>query len=406
MSIFKYKAKKGPEELIEDKIEAKDQAEAIEKISHMGYIPIKVEEKKSYDELHKAAGSKAVSGKVKPRNITIFSRQLASLLKSGVPILDALNIISEQSENEYLKHVLYNIRDDVKGGMSFSAALESYPKIFPSIYISIIRTGENSGKFHEALLRISDYRTKQEEMLSRFRMAMAYPLLMAFVGIATVIFMLTFVMPRLMNIFMNMGQELPLVTTILINISLFLRAYWFWIAIILGAVILVARREAKTKAGRMSLSIFKLHLPIYGGFTLKVELGRFCRTMELLIKSGVPILKSIELAVPVLQNDLIKDQLIKSSAELEQGGSFGKTLKSSKLIPVFMSNLVIIGEESGRLHEALEEIANSYERDTEEAMRVMASLLEPIMILTVGLIVGFIVIAMLLPIFEINVMAR
>lgn len=406
MGIFKYKAKKGPEEVVEGKVEAKDEAEAIEKISQMDYIPIKVEEYAGSAQLHKPAAAKTARGKVKSREITIFSRQLASLLKSGVPILDALNIISEQSESDYLKTILYDIRNDVKGGMSFSSAIESYPKVFPSIYISIIRTGENSGRFHEALLRIADYRAKQEDLLSRFRMAMAYPLLMAVVGIGTVIFMLTFVMPRLTSIFINMGQDLPLATTILINISSFLREQWFWIALILAAVILIGRRELQTKAGRMSLSILKLHLPVYGVFTLKVELGRFSRIMELLIKSGVPILKSIELAVPVLENDVIKNQLAKGCEELEQGGSFGKTLKESKLIPIFMSNLVIIGEESGRLHEALEEVATSYERDTEEAMRVMVSLLEPLMILIVGLIVGFIVIAMLLPIFEINVMAR
>lgn len=403
MATFIYKAKNGPKEVIEGKLEARDQAEAIEKINQMNYIPVKVDEYKPSDKQHIL---KISSAGMKSREITIFSRQLASLLKSGVPILDALGIISEQSESEYLKQILNKIRNDVKGGVSFSSALENYPKIFSSLYIGIIRAGENSGRFHEALLRIAEYRLKQEEMLSRFKMAMAYPILMAFVGIATVIFMLTFVMPRLMNIFTTLGQNLPLATTILIKVSSFLRVQWFWILIILMAVIIVGRRELRTPAGRASLSIFKLSLPIYGTFTLKVELGRFCRTMELLIKSGLPILKSIELAIPVLENEVIKNELSKGYKELEQGGSFGKTLKGAKSIPIFMSNLIIIGEESGRLHEALGEIADSYERDTEEAMRIMASLLEPMMILMVGLIVGFIVIAMLLPIFEINVMVR
>jgi len=229
---------------------------------------------------------------------------------------------------------------------------------------------------------------------------------MAIVGLATVVFMLTFVMPRLMRIFVNLGEKLPLPTRILISISQGLRQWWFWIILILAIIILLIRRQAKTKMGKLSLSIFKLHLPILGNFILKAELSRFSRTLELLIKNGIPILKAIDIAIPVLDNEVIKNQLRQSYKQLEQGGSFGRSLKNSKVFPLFMSNLITVGEESGKLDEALAEVASSYERDTDEAMRIMTSLLEPLMILGMGLIVGFIVVAMLLPIFEINVMAR
>jgi type II secretory pathway component PulF len=231
-------------------------------------------------------------------------------------------------------------------------------------------------------------------------------MLMAIVGIGTVIFMLTFVMPRLMGIFVSMGQSLPLPTRILISISTFLKQWWFWIILVVGIFVLVIWRQLKTKTGRLYISLFKLHIPIFGNFILKVELGRFCRTLELLIKSGITMLKAIDISVPVLENEVIKNKLRESYLDLEQGGSFGKSLKNSKLIPKFMSNLLVVGEESGRLQEALSEVASSYERDTEEAMRLLISLLEPLMILAMGLIVGFIVVAMLLPVFEINIMAR
>jgi type II secretory pathway component PulF len=174
----------------------------------------------------------------------------------------------------------------------------------------------------------------------------------------------------------------------------------------LAIIILLIRKQAKTKAGKLSFSLFKLHLPIFGRLILKAELSRFSRTLELLIKNGIPILKAIDIAIPVLENELIKRQLRQSYKELEQGGSFGRSLKNSKIFPLFMSNLISVGEESGKLDEALAEIAGSYEYDTDEAMRVMSSLIEPLMILGMGLIVGFIVVAMLLPVFEINVMAR
>jgi len=421
MPIYKYRAKKGTGETVEDRIEAASKEEAIEKLSQLGYLPVYIkEESRPIDtstrlsingERSRTIESKIYSfskprGKIKSRQITIFSRQLASLLRSGMPILNAINIISEQSENPHLKFALQNIRNAVKEGATFSFALSSYPQVFSSLYIALIRSGEESGTLPEALLRIADYRVKQEEIVSRIRMSMAYPILMAIVGLGTIVFMLTFVMPRLMGIFVNLGEKLPLPTRILISLSQFLRQWWFWIILILAIIILLIKRQTKTKAGKLSFSLFKLHLPIFGRLILKAELSRFSRTLELLIRNGIPILKAIDIAIPVLENEIIKRQLRQSYKELEQGGSFGRSLKNSKIFPLFMSNLISVGEESGKLDEALAEIAGSYEHDTDEAIRMMSSLLEPLMILGMGLIVGFIVVAMLLPVFEINVMAR
>jgi len=404
MAIYKYRAKKGPSEIVEDKVEAETREEAIEKLSQLGCLPLSIELDSKGVELQKYPLPKQKS-RVRSREITIFNRQLASLLKSGVPILKAINIISGQSESPELKGILHNIHNAVKEGATLSSAFAQYPNVFSPLYIAMVRTGENSGALPEVLLRIADYRAKQEEMLSRFRMALAYPVLMAIVGVATVIFMLTFVMPRLMGIFTSIGRDLPLPTKILISISQTLQHRWPWIVLILGIIILVVRWQTKTKVGRLSFSLFKLHFPILGKFILKAELSRFSRTLELLTRNGVPILKAIDIAIPVLENEVIKNQLRRSYKELEQGGSLGKSLKDSTLFPMFMSNLIIVGEESGRLEEALAEVANSYERDTDEAMKIMSSLLEPLMILAVGLIVGFIVISMLLPIFEIHVIA-
>lgn len=404
MPSYKYRAKKGSG-AVEGRIQAETEGEAIEKLSQTGYLPLRIEREDRPAEVQTYLQAK-LQGRIRSREITIFSRQLASLLKSGVPILNALSIISEQAESHQLRYIMRTIHDAVKDGATFSSVLAQYPNAFSSLYIAMVHTGENSGALPEALLRIADYRAKQEEMLSRFRMALAYPVLMAIVGVATVIFMLTFVMPRLMGIFSHMGEKLPLPTQILISISQGLRQWWFWIVLGLTAVILVIRHQSKTKTGKLSFGIFKLHLPIFGKFILKAELARFSYTMELLLKNGIPILKAIAIAIPVLENEVIKNGLRQSYKKLEDGGSFGRSLKESGLFPAFMNNLLIVGEESGRLEEALAEISTTYERDTDETMRIMSSLLEPIMILVMGLIVGFIVVAMLLPIFEINVMAR
>jgi len=406
MPQYKYRAKKGPEDIVEGTIEAQSEPEAVEKISELGYLPIRITLDEHPSERQRSAVSHKPIGRIRSGEITIFSRQLASLLKAGVPILNGLGIIAEQSENVNLKRVLDDMGNSIKDGSTLSSTIMQYPKVFPPLYIAMIRTGEDSGALPEVLLRIAEYRAKQEEMFSRFRMAMAYPILMAMVGIGTVVFMLTFVMPRLMKLFVNMEQELPLPTRILISISQSLQKWWYWLIIILLLAIAIIKREAATKAGKISMSLLKLHMPIFGKVMIKADLACFSRTLELLVKSGVTILKAIDIAIPVLDNEIIKSQLRQSYKELEQGGSFGRSLKKSKLFPIFMTNLIIVGEESGKLDEALAEVADSYERDTDEAMKVAASLLEPLMILVMGLIVGFIVVSMLLPVFEINVMVK
>lgn len=421
MIRYTYHAKKSTGETVEGRIDAVSKEEAIEKLSLKGYLPVSIEEEAAHidnqgalninREASRCAESKIYSfakpgGKIKSRQITVFSRQLASLLKSGVPILSAINIIAEQSEDLYLKSALKNICNAVKDGATFSSALTKYPQAFSPLYVALVRSGEESGTLPAALLRIADYRAKQEEIISRIRMSLAYPILMAIVGVGTIIFMLTFVMPRLMGIFVNLGEKLPLPTRILISISRGLGHWWLWIILALAIIILLIRRQIKTEAGRLSFSLFKLHLPIFGKLILKAELARFSRTLELLIKNGISILRAIDVAIPVLENEIIKRQLRQSYKELEQGGFLGKSLKNSKIFPPFMSNLISIGEESGRLNESLAEIADSYEHDTDEAMQVMSSLIEPLMILGMGLIVGFIVVAMLLPVFEINMMAK
>jgi len=406
MALYKYRAKKGPQGVTEGTVEAYSHDEAVDKISQMGFFPISVEEFRQGQSMAQPVSVAPSRIKARSSDITIFSRQLASLLRSGVPILNSLSIIAEQSESQGMKDVLHSVRNAVKDGGSFSSSLVKYPNVFSHLYVAMVRAGEDSGNLPEVLLRVADHRMRQEEMISRFRMALSYPILMMLVGCATIIFMLTYVMPRLMKIFSNLGQSLPMPTRILISMSDGLREWWFWICLVSAIIILLIRREVKTKTGKLSLSLFALHLPIFGKFILKAEISRFCRTLELLTRSGIPILKAINVTIPVLENEIIKEHLRKSYQELEQGGSLGRSLKDSKLFPPFMTNLIIVGEESGKLDEALGEVATSYERDTDETMRVMASLLEPLMILVMGLIVGFIVIAMLLPIFEINVMAR
>jgi type II secretory pathway component PulF len=403
MPTFQYRAKNGTQNM-EGTIEAQTRDEAIEKIHQKGYVPVRVEKCALKVEVKAASGVKGRLSAVKSKNVTIFSRQLASLIKSGVPILRGIKIIADQSDNLAFRRILNEIHSQVTEGKALSDILPRYPKVFPPLYVAMVRSGETSGTLQEVLMRIADYRQKQEQMLSQVRAALAYPAIMAVTGIGTIIFMLTFVMPRLMRIFSKMGQELPFPTQMLITTSEYLQRGW--LGIIIGVIVFVflVKQTTRSRTQRLALSRLKLQIPFWGAFILKNELARFNRTLELLLKSSISILKAIRVAIPVLDNDAIKEELARCSKDLEEGGSFGKSLEKSKLFPGFMTSLISVGEEAGRLDEALSEIASSYERDTDETLKILTSLLEPVIILLMGLIVGFIVIAMLLPVFQMNMM--
>ncbi len=406
MAIYKYKAKKGPGGIIEGTLEAKTKEDVIENLSRRGLLPVSVEEGECRADSRPDSSLLKISGRIKPREVTVFTRQLASLLKSGIQIFNAINIITEQAGSPAIKKVLADINSGIKDGSRFSHALAKYPKVFSDLYISMVRAGENSGMLPEVLTRIAQYRRKQDELVSRIRMALAYPVIMSLVGCATVVFMLTFVMPRLTRVFTQMGRDLPMPTQIMIYISDGLRQWWFAIAIFIIAFILICKKQSKTESGQIFFSRLKLSAPVIKEFLLKAELARFCLTLELLIRNGITILEAIKTSIPVLGNRIIKDRLKESYKELEQGSSLGSSLKKSELFPVFMSNLISVGEESGRLDDSLAEIGDSYERDTDEAIKIMSNMLEPVIILVLGLIVGFIVVAMLLPVFEMNLAVR
>lgn len=402
---YRYKAKKGPDQLIEDSIEAVSEADAIEKISQLGFFPISLQPQNAAQSQGRETGPLPVAGKkVRSREVTIFTRQLASLIKAGVPILQSLGILVDQTENRSFAGILRLVQGSIKEGAFFSSALSQYPRLFPPLYVSLVRAGEGSGALPEALQKIADYRSRQEELLTDVKMALAYPILMAVVGIGTIAFMLIFVIPKLTQIVVSAGQELPLPTRFLISVSGALSNPWLWVVVC--AVVLFVRRQLSASYARLPLSTFLLRVPLLGNFIIKNEIARFSRTLELLIRNGIPILQGLRIAIPVLSNDAVKIKLEQSCADLEQGGSFGKSLKQAGIFPPFMTNLVTVGEESGRIADALAEVAEAYEKDVERSTKAASSILEPVLILGLGLVVGFIVVAMLLPVFQINVMSQ
>lgn len=403
MPSFLYKAKKGAHEAVTGEITAQNLEEAVELIHQMGLLPVQVEEGNAHPS--NTLRSKVNVRRVSLRELYSFSRQLAGLLKAGIPILRALTVLQTQTGHKHFKRVIEDISLGIKNGRPFSSCLGDYPGVFSSLFVAMVHAGEESGNLPEMLLSVAQHQRSQADIISKVRTAMAYPAFMGVIGVGTIFFILTFVMPKITALFSNV-QQLPLPTVILLNLSAFLRVTWLWILVTVLAAGIGIQFWARSAAGQFTLSYFKLRIPFFGKFLLKVELARFCRTMELLLKSGIPILRSIQIAIPTVGNEIVRQILVGSQADLMAGGSFGASLQRSKLIPAVVGHLIAVGEESGNLTEALRDVSDGYEQETAETIKTFTTLLEPLMILTIGSVVGFIVFAMLLPIFQVDLFSR
>ncbi len=405
MPIFEYKAKKKNAETVAGEIFAETKEEAIERVHQMELTPIFLNEKgSSHSNPHPT--SVVLNRGLSRRKVYFFTRQLTSLLKGGVPILRSLEIIASQARESHYHNVVQAIYRGIRDGRPFSDCLAEYPKIFSSFYVSMIKAGEESGRLKEILMDIANYLHAQEEMTGKVRMAMTYPLFMLVLGIGTVFFILTSVMPPLTALFVNLGQTLPTPTIIVMEVSKFCVQWWGMMLVGLFLVWLGIQQWKQTAAGRMAISQMKLSLPVLNDFWLKVELARFCRSLQLLLKSGISIVRALQLSIPVIDNQLIQKQLSKCQEDLVAGRALSQSLEQAKLIPPMVAQLIMVGEEAGSLSETLEDIGESYEQETNEFIKMMTTLLEPLMILIVGAMVGFIVMAMLLPIFQLDVFAR
>ncbi|MCB9772302.1 MAG: type II secretion system F family protein [Candidatus Omnitrophica bacterium] len=403
MPNFRYKAKMKNAETVLGHVDAQTREEAVEKINQMGLTAVLVEESGSSQA---SRDERVRPRKISSKEVYFFSRQLANLIKSGISILRTLELISAQIKNTYFKHVIETIYSEVKDGKSFSDSLSGYPLIFSNFYVTMVKAGEESGNLKGTLVDVASYLQEQEEIASKVRTAIAYPLFMGIFGLGTVVFILTYVMPKITSIFENFNQALPLPTQIVMAISAFLISSWYWVVIAAFVIIMLIKQWDKTKEGRLYKSQVQLSLPMFGSFMLKVELARFCRTLQMLLKSGIPIVRAIQLSTPVVESAVIAGELRQCQDDLLAGKSLGESLRDVKYVPPMLGDLIVTGEESGSLTTTLNDIADTYEQDTNEFIKLMTTLLEPAMILAVGSVIGMIVIAMLLPIFQLDVFAR
>jgi len=404
MARFFYKAKRGPAEEVSGRIEAENKDMALHKLTAMNLYPISIAEE---DIGQSSFQNKALLHfkRVSIKDISVFTRQLSDLLEAGLPLVRALTVLNEQTASSQLRAIIGDLKSSIQDGNTLSESLAKYENVFSGLYVSMVRSGETGGGLERVLIRLAEFQEAQDELSTSVKRAMAYPALMATVGAATVFILITFVIPKIVSMFQDLNQTLPLPTAILLNISGFIRNFWW---IIIGFVMLgyfLYSRFTASGEGRIFLDRLKLKIPVAGQLVLRAETARFARTLSTLLENGVPILNAFTVVIDIMENEILREEAKAAQKDIREGSSLAKGLSKGSHFPVFVTNMIAIGEESGTLEKALLKVAMSYEREVDKTIKMMTSLLEPLMILAVGLVLGFIVIAMLLPIFEISFIA-
>lgn len=406
MQKFLYKAKDGRKQVMQGILEAETERGALSKLSQMGYFPLSIQKEEAGPQRQASSRSFSIFTGIRRRDITFFTRQLSDLLEAGLTLMRALNVIQDQTENPRLQEILGDIVSHVRDGKSFSDALAVYPKVFPPIYVSMVRSGEVGGILGGVLSRLADFSEKEEELQGKVRAAMAYPALICLVGMGTVAVLLIFVVPKLVLLFQDVGQVLPLPTQILIAVSNGVAKYW-WVALLIAALGgFLGKRQSLPQGARLAIDRIKLRLPVWGSLIKKVEIARFARSLATLLSHGVPILQAMQSVYQATGNEMLKGELQKIGDQLRGGTTLSQGMRLSRIFPNLVINMVSVGEEAGSLDRSLIKIADTYEREADRAMKMMTALVEPVMILVMGSVVGFIVVSMLLPIFQIDILAR
>ena len=422
---FAYKAKKGPTEVVQGELEAENEDAALGKVASLGLVPIRITEisaatgqvvsrveKKSpvKPKIQEAAPPISLGDRAKVRvshkELNIFTRQFSILTKASVPLLKIFDVLSLQTQSSKFKAALMDMQKTLRDGGGLSDTLAHYPRIFSQIYVNLINSGEISGTLDQVLGQLAEFADKDEETRSKVQSAMIYPLFLFLVGVLTVFILMTFVMPRLMNLFGDLGTELPGITKFMMAISVFCQNYWVVMVAVAAGIFSWFRIKGLSPAQKRLIDSFLIHAPVIKNVTEKSEIARFLRSLELLYGNGIPLYKAVSIATRTISNDFIRESLENVPDQLEGGATLAQSLEKVNYVTPFVCQMVSVGEESGALNSALKETANFYEQETNHFVKIATSLLEPLMILGIGGVIGFIVISMLLPIFEIHVTAR
>ena len=412
MPVYHYKGYRNDGGAATGIIDAESPKVARVKLRKVGVFPTDMVEQSSAT----AGSTTGTSGKsaagigrspaLSTTDVAMMTRQLATLLVAGLPLVEALGVMVDQTEKKSVKSLMADIREEIRGGASYSAVLGRYPREFSQIYVHMVRAGEASGALDQILFRLAEFLEKQLALKHKVTNAILYPALMLIVGASVLFFLMTFVVPKITAVFTSLKQALPWPTVVLMSISHFLANYW---AVILGGVGLIVwavRRAMKTEAGQLTADRWLLKIPLIGEVARMVAISRLTSTLATMLASGVQLLDAMDVAKRVMSNRVLEHAVEGARQNIREGETIAEPLKRSGEFPALVTHMIAVGERSGEMEEMLRRIGQIYDGEVDRVITRFTSLLEPIMILVMGVLVFFIVVAILLPIFEMGQMVR
>ena len=393
MPVFAYTGR-GRSGAISGEIEASDRTTAVGELRNRAILVTRITEK---------AGGKTqpkLSGSVNDREMAIYTRQFSTMIDAGLPLVQCLNILAEQSDSKVLRGVTANVARNVEAGSTLADALKRHPKIFNDLFVNLVAVGEAGGILDVVLQRLSVYIEKAAALKRKIKAAMVYPLTIVGVAFLVVLFMLTFVIPTFATMFKNLGADLPLPTQIVLWLSDFVRSWFIFIILGVFGVIFAIRSYYKTEAGKSTIDAMLLKLPVFGMLIRKVAVARFTRTLGTLVSAGVPILEGLRITARTAGNKVVEKAVMQCRAAVTAGKTLAEPLRSSAVFPPMVTQMINVGEQTGALDAMLSKIADFYDDEVDTAVTALTALLEPLMIVFLGVVIGGMVVAMYLPIFR------
>ena len=404
MPVYEYTALDAKGKMTSGIIDADGARAARQKLRAKGIFPVDVKE--SQEKLEKKTDRvtdlSRYLRRVKPAEIAIMTRQLSTLISAGFPLVSAIDALVPQTKTHRLKTILAQVKDAIVEGQSFAQALSQYPKIFPPLYVNMVRAGETSGTLEIVLERLADITEKQQDLTNRIQTALAYPVFMCVIGTIVLFVLLTYIVPSITAIFLDMGQTLPTPTRLLIFLSGFFKSFWWVILIALIGAAIALHRTKKTEKGRYAYDKTILALPGFGVLAKKLAVARFSRTLGSLLENGVSMLIALDIVKNIAGNVLLSNAVQQAAQEVGKGQALWAALNEAQIFPQLSIQMIQVGEQSGELESMLNKIADVFEKEVENSIMRLTSYLEPVMILVMGCVVGFIVLSICLPIFEMN----
>lgn len=399
MPKFFYRVKSSAGQFKDGTIQAENKIAVIKKLRQDGLYPLSIEEVSeiSLKKQHK---------KISSRNISDFTRQLANLMHSGFSLNSALSVLSQQEQNPGLKKMISDLHEKIQKGFTFSQVLEEYPDTFSSFYVNMVKIGETGGRLDESLLRLADFKERENELVSQVKSASVYPAFLFSLGVLSVFVVITFLVPRFASLFASFGQALPIPTQIIVKLSNFMsRSWWFILAGIIALYLFLARYLRKEK-NRLLADRLLLRLPLVKDLIEKIEMARLTYALGVLLKSGIPVLEALSVVGASVNNRVFKKSVSGFRDKISKGQSLSSCLQSEKIFPVILTNTVRVGEESGELADMLLKSASIFDSEANRTIKTFVSLIEPILVISIGCVIILIILSIILPIFQMNLLIQ